>query len=280
MGDLDKLRNELSTVDDQILDLFIQRMNFVSEIGAHKRNTQGVVFVPQQERKKIQETKGKVGPELELYAEGLMQTLLRLSRERQYELIVDQDQSWSLRRKMLQARKKKAPQVTTVAMVLECQSEDLVNALYPDAQVLKVADAEVACSQVVKGAAEVALIPEVEIISKYFAEHSLFVLGRFFVQDEQSLFAVVPQFILVGHAKRVSLLVQLGSGKADLDLVVNLFEDFQIPITKLSFEDDHLYIEFEAAPENKRALRALYQLEQETFEMQILGWYPCYHVSG
>jgi chorismate mutase/prephenate dehydratase len=48
--DLNSLRGKIDTIDDSILELLIERMNIVDEIGALKRNQNSVIYHPDREK--------------------------------------------------------------------------------------------------------------------------------------------------------------------------------------------------------------------------------------
>ena len=51
--DLNSLRSKIDTIDDSILELLIERMNIVDEIGALKRNQNSVIYHPDREKEII-----------------------------------------------------------------------------------------------------------------------------------------------------------------------------------------------------------------------------------
>lgn len=93
MDELERLRTELARTDQELLQLFLRRMQIVADVAEYKMKTQSAVFVPEQETKVIRDVQAKTPPELGPYATVLAGTLMRLSRERQYELLLAMDPS-------------------------------------------------------------------------------------------------------------------------------------------------------------------------------------------
>lgn len=93
MDELERLRTELARTDQELLQLFLRRMQIVAEVAEYKMKTQSAVFVPEQETKVTRDVQTKTPPELGPYATILAGTLMRLSRERQYELLLAMDPS-------------------------------------------------------------------------------------------------------------------------------------------------------------------------------------------
>ena len=81
--DLNELRLEIDKIDDQLIQLFIQRMNVAAEIAAYKKKHGLPIFVPSREAEKLQDVARKAGPELEEYCRKLYSTLFELSRDYQ-----------------------------------------------------------------------------------------------------------------------------------------------------------------------------------------------------
>jgi chorismate mutase len=89
VGELEKLRQDLSVIDKKLLDLFAERMRTIDEVAAYKGQTGGSVFVPKQEERVLGQLQERIPLDLTLYARAFMRTVMRLSRERQYELLLD-----------------------------------------------------------------------------------------------------------------------------------------------------------------------------------------------
>ena len=81
--DLNELRLEIDKIDDQLIQLFVQRMNIAAEIAAYKKEHNLPIFAPSREAEKLQDAAVKAGPELEEYCRTLYSTLFALSREYQ-----------------------------------------------------------------------------------------------------------------------------------------------------------------------------------------------------
>ena len=81
--DLKELREKIDFIDQQLIDLFSQRMQVAAQIGAYKKEHNLPVLDPIREQEKLNEVAGKAGPELADATRELYQTLMRLSREHQ-----------------------------------------------------------------------------------------------------------------------------------------------------------------------------------------------------
>lgn len=81
--DLTELRGEIDRIDDQLVELFVRRMQISGEIADYKRKNQMPIFVPAREREKLQDVAQKAGPEMEAYTRVLYSMLFELSRSYQ-----------------------------------------------------------------------------------------------------------------------------------------------------------------------------------------------------
>ena len=78
--DLKELRNEIDRIDDQLVQLFAQRMEVSARIADYKKENGLPIFVPTREQEKLQDVAQKAGPEMEIYTKALYAMLFELSR--------------------------------------------------------------------------------------------------------------------------------------------------------------------------------------------------------
>ena len=81
--DIQDLRKEIDTIDDQIVQLFTQRMDVVARIADYKKANNSPIFVPAREREKLADVAQKAGPEMANYTRVLYSMLFELSRSYQ-----------------------------------------------------------------------------------------------------------------------------------------------------------------------------------------------------
>ena len=85
--DLKDLRNEIDQIDDQLLALFVRRMEISAQVAAYKKENQLPVFVPQRETEKLADVAKKAGTDMADYACSLYSSLFELSRTYQTKLM-------------------------------------------------------------------------------------------------------------------------------------------------------------------------------------------------
>ena len=81
--DLQELRGKIDAIDDQLIQLFAQRMDVAAQIGDYKKERNLPVFVPAREREKLKDVAEKAGPEMANYTRVLYSMLFELSRSYQ-----------------------------------------------------------------------------------------------------------------------------------------------------------------------------------------------------
>ena len=87
MPELDELREQINRIDEQIMDLYQQRMAVVRDIGAFKRENGLPLCDPTREHAKIAEAMDAVPDDLREHAASLMSLLMETSRALQRDAI-------------------------------------------------------------------------------------------------------------------------------------------------------------------------------------------------
>lgn len=233
MKDLDSLRRELTAIDDQLYRLFARRMAVVEEVAELKRQTGRPIYAPDREGAILNRVGSLLPKGLEGYGAALARTVLRLSRERQYELVSKHDQNWVLGKGVAEAR------VGTEG-----------------------------------GEGEGPTLSEVEAL-ELVASEGLFILGR--ITGDKPCLKLGKKLTLAPDAQLVGVLVPDGLEMESWALLVGVLADLALPITKLAcLQGGELFVEFASPALERRAMRALYQLECELGGMRFVGWYPEY----
>ena len=81
--DIQKLRQQIDTIDDQLVSLFGQRMDIAAQIADYKKDNGLPIYVPSRERIKLQDVAEKAGPDMANYTRVLYSMLFELSRSYQ-----------------------------------------------------------------------------------------------------------------------------------------------------------------------------------------------------
>ena len=81
--ELNELRNEINQIDEEILRLFLRRMDLAEQVADYKRAHDLPIYQPQREREILKKAADAAGPEKGGYARVLFSMLLELSKSSQ-----------------------------------------------------------------------------------------------------------------------------------------------------------------------------------------------------
>ncbi len=81
--DIQDMRKEIDAIDNQLVQLFTQRMDVAARIADYKKAENLPIFVPAREREKLADVAEKAGPEMANYTRVLYSMLFELSRSYQ-----------------------------------------------------------------------------------------------------------------------------------------------------------------------------------------------------
>ena len=81
--ELKELREQIDTIDDELVSLFTKRMELSAQIADYKKANHMPIHVPSREREILQEVAAKAGPEMSNYARVLYSMIFELSRSYQ-----------------------------------------------------------------------------------------------------------------------------------------------------------------------------------------------------
>ena len=85
--DITEIREQIDSVDDELVQLFKKRMALSAQIADYKKEHNLPIYVPARERKILQEVAEKAGPEMAAYVKRLYDTIFTLSRDYQNEVL-------------------------------------------------------------------------------------------------------------------------------------------------------------------------------------------------
>lgn len=274
MKELEELRQELATTDKALVEHFLQRMNIVDRVADHKQKAKSKVYAPEQEAKVLERVQSQMPPELAPYGRVFLETLMRLSRERQYARLIDQDQCWQLGRVLREAQGR-SPQVEKVIIPkgLGRDGARVAQHMYPDASIAQAGSFDGICRQVLDGQADLAILPLQEDVFFLLEEHRLFIQACSIHADNRFL-AVGRQLTVPAGEGLMGLLIRADDQVKALSLAVQVLADLNLGVVQIQpLQDSSHYLSFLAVPGNPQVVRALYQLEKEAPGMYLLGWY-------
>jgi len=84
--DITELRKEIDRIDDQLVRLFVERMQVSEQVAQYKKERNLPIFVPQREEEKLRDVAQKAGPEMADYTQALYRTIMEQSRNHQEKM--------------------------------------------------------------------------------------------------------------------------------------------------------------------------------------------------
>ena len=81
--DLNDIRSKIDDVDQQLVDLFVERMKLSAQVADYKKENKMPIYVPSRERQKLQDIVKQSGTEMENYSRVLYSMIFELSRSYQ-----------------------------------------------------------------------------------------------------------------------------------------------------------------------------------------------------
>ena len=85
--DLTKIRQEIDSIDRQLVNLFCQRMDLSAQVAEYKKENGLPIIVPEREQQILDTVTRQAGTELSPYVRKLYTSLFELSRDYQAEVI-------------------------------------------------------------------------------------------------------------------------------------------------------------------------------------------------
>lgn len=160
--DLDELRMNIDKTDDELLRLFLRRMELAGEVAAAKRESGGQVFRPEREREILLRVSKAAPEELLPYVRRLFETLFGLSRAYQTQLLRTKEAALTARlRTAVEKTPSRFPESARVACqgVMGAYSQLACDKLFPMADILYFKNFEGVMSAVEQGLCQYGVLP-------------------------------------------------------------------------------------------------------------------------
>lgn len=117
---IDKLRDDIDAIDEQMIDLFKRRMEIALEVARYKKTSGKPVYDNTRERQLLHKVSGKVGAEFEVYIRVFFSMLMDLSRSYQHKFLADA----SKLRGKIEAAVEQTPKLFPEKAVVACQGAE------------------------------------------------------------------------------------------------------------------------------------------------------------
>ena len=158
--ELSEIRTRIDAVDDQLLKLFLERMDLSEEVAAYKNEHHLPILNKERERAVLAKVTGNAG-ERERYAYHLFSTLFELARSRQAELISAPTKVGAQVRASLAGERERFPQTGLVACqgIEGANSQVACDRLLPRGNIMYVKTFDAVVSAVESGLCKFGVLP-------------------------------------------------------------------------------------------------------------------------
>ena len=157
---LANLREQISEVDAELMRIFNRRMDLAEEIAHSKVQSKTAVYDARREAEVSDLARQRAGLDMATRVDSLMKTMMRISRERQYDILMPSDQKWIIGQELMKAGKSFSHLKTVVyGGTRGSYSEYAAEKLFPQAQKMEALTFAKACAFVLSGEADVAVLP-------------------------------------------------------------------------------------------------------------------------
>lgn len=159
-ADLDMLRSQLSEIDESLLNQFFGRIGIVRQVAAYKQQVGIPVLDLEREAIVASRARTRYPAPDGIRAESLVRTVMRLSREAQYDDIEAEDKDWATG-----AMIRNAPSEVKQALRIACQGAPGAYSmaagarLFPKAELISAPTFAGVCALVLDGRADLAVLP-------------------------------------------------------------------------------------------------------------------------
>ena len=196
--ELSEIREKIDAVDEQLLDLFLQRMDLSDEVAAYKNAHHLPILNKERERAILAKVTEKSG-ERERYAYHLFSTLFELARSRQAELISAPTKVAAQVRASLEAGTSVFPQTGLVACqgVEGANSQVACDRLLPRGNIVYVKTFQAVVSAVESGLCRFGVLPiensstgSISQVYDLLAQYGAYIVGEQTVRVEHCLVAL------------------------------------------------------------------------------------------
>lgn len=157
---LSRLRGQISDVDAELMKIFNRRMDLAQEIAHTKIRSKAAVYDARREAEVSDLACQRAGEDMATRVDSMMKTMMRISREKQYDILMPVDTNWKIGQALKSARTS-LDFVKTAAYggTKGSYSEQAAQKLFPDARKKEMHTFSQACDLVLSGEADVAVLP-------------------------------------------------------------------------------------------------------------------------
>lgn len=283
--DLNELRLEIDRIDDELVRLFVQRMEVSARIADYKKENNLPIFVPSREAEKLLDVAQKAGPDMENYTQVLYSMLFELSRGYQSKRNAARTELYSRINEAMAHTPKLLPRDGAVACIgsdsdngrMVCQK------LFGSCSVLPFKDMDGVLSAVYQGLCRYGVLPlegNVKQIYDALDHKNLFIVRSFRLSDQSQYLCISRQLEIYPGADRSSIRMALSDHPGALykvlarlyTLGINVLRLESRPIAKENFRG-MFYFDLQTSVYSDEFVQLICELDDLCQDFAYLGSY-------
>lgn len=285
--DITQLRRQIDDVDQQLLQLFAQRMEISSQIADYKKEQNIPIFDPVREREKLSDVAAKVPPELQSASKVLYSLLFELSRSYQSSKNATETPLFHCIAQSIENTPKLFPPQAMIACVGQENErlEHFCQRIIKNPSALFFSSKEAVFSAVAQGMCRYGLLP-LESIGVYdlLKNNGFYIVRSFRMQEPDGHF--VP-FVLFSKelevypgADKTTLVMTLPNKPGSLYRVLARLYTLGLNVSKLASRSDPknnyrmlFYFDLETSIYSQEFVHLMCELDDLCEDLQYLGSY-------
>lgn len=283
--DLNELRLEIDKIDDQLVQLFCQRMEVSARIADYKKENGLPIFVPAREADKLLDVAQKAGAEMEVYTKVLYSMLFELSRGYQSQRNAARTPLYSRIRDAIANTPKLLPKNVAVAcMGAEDVSASIVcQKLFGNCSVMQFKSTEGILSAVAQGLSLYGVVRMDGSVNQLYdrlQEQGLYIVRAFRLQGQAQYLCVSSQLEIFPGADRSSIRMALSDKPGALYKVLSRLYTLGINVLRVesrAIAEKHFqamfYFNLETSVYSDEFVQLICELDDLCEDFSYLGSY-------
>lgn len=197
MADLGKIRDEIDLLDKDLVKLLYERLELAKDVANSKIISKTAVLNSAREQEVINKV-SQIAGEHSKEISTIMRAIMRISREKQYQIVCDEDSGWQIK-SLIQNSVNRPLNVQKVAFCGTSGSYSKLAAslMYPNAEYIGVKTFKDACVLASNNEVDIAVLPlenttagTVNEVYDHLPNYGLYIIKSFSNEIEHNLLAV------------------------------------------------------------------------------------------
>lgn len=283
--DLNELRLEIDKIDDQLVRLFVQRMNISAEIADYKKAHDLPIFVPSREAEKLRDVAQKAGPGMDLYTSALYSMLFELSRGYQSKRNAPRTELYLKISDAIGSTPKLMPKDATIASLYEEDDnvQILCQKVFGQHSIIPFKNTNAILSAVQQGMCRYGILPadqNIKALYDQLASLGLYITKRFHLQNQRQYICISKALEIYPGADKTCIRMALVDQPGALykllarlyTLNINVIGVHSRPITEQSFQR-MFYFELQTSIYSEEFVQLICELDDLCKDFSYLGSY-------